>query len=110
VSQTAAFAVVFFFASAAASSAYLTVSECFPLEIRALTIAVFYALGTGLGGIAAPWIFGALIGTGRPAAIAGGYVFGAALMLLAAAVAWKLGVAAERRMLEEVAHPLSRVG
>jgi MFS family permease len=109
VSQTAAFAVVFFFASAAASSAYLTVSECFPLEVRALTIAVFYALGTGLGGVAAPWIFGTLIGTGKPAAIAGGYGFGAALMLLAAVVAWKLAVPAEKRMLEDVAHPLSRV-
>jgi MFS family permease len=101
--------VVFFFASAAASSAYLTVSECFPLEVRALTIAVFYALGTGLGGVAAPWIFGTLIGTGKPAAIAGGYGFGAALMLLAAVVAWKLAVPAEKRMLEDVAHPLSRV-
>lgn len=109
VSQTVAFAVVFFFASAAASSAYLTVSECFPLEVRALTIAVFYALGTGLGGIAAPWIFGTLIGTGKPAAIAGGYVFGAMLMLLAAVIAWKLAVPAERRMLEDVAHPLSRI-
>ena len=107
VTQTLAFAVVFFFASAAASSAYLTVSECFPLEVRALAIAVFYAFGTALGGIAAPWIFGTLIGTGDPRAIAAGYGFGAALMLVAAVVALWLGVAAERRPLEDVARPLS---
>jgi MFS family permease len=107
VTQTLAFAVVFFFASAAASSAYLTVSESFPLEVRALAIAVFYALGTALGGIAAPWIFGTLIGTGDPRAIAAGYGFGALLMLIAAVVALWLGVAAERRPLEDVARPLS---
>ena len=56
--------VIFFFASAAASSAYLTVSETFPLEIRALAIAFFYAVGTGIGGVAGPWLFGALIDTG----------------------------------------------
>jgi MFS family permease len=107
VTLTLGFAVVFFFASAAASSAYLTVSESFPLEVRALAIAVFYAVGTALGGIAAPWIFGTLIGTGDPRAIAGGYAFGAVLMLIAAVVALWLGVAAERRSLEEVAPPLS---
>ncbi|MFO7277917.1 MAG: MFS transporter [Pseudomonadota bacterium] len=110
VSLTVSFAVVFFFASAAASSAYLTVSECFPIEVRALAIAVFYALGTGLGGVAAPWVFGSLIGTGDPASIAGGYAFGAVLMLIAAAVAWWFGVAAERRALEDVARPLSTAG
>ncbi len=109
VTQTVAFAVVFFFASAAASSAYLTVSECFPLEVRALAIAVFYALGTGLGGVAAPWIFGTLIGTGDPVSVAWGYVFGASLMLVAAFVAWRLAVPAERRALEDVARPLSSV-
>ena len=107
VTLTIAFSVVFFFASCAASSAYLTVSESFPLEVRALAIAVFYALGTGLGGVAAPWVFGTLIGSGNPASIAGGYAFGAALMLLAGLVAWWLAVAAERRSLEEVARPLS---
>ena len=66
VGQTGAWMVVFFFASAAASSAYLTVSESFPLEVRALAIAVFYALGTGIGGMASPWLFGSLIGTGDP--------------------------------------------
>jgi len=110
VSLTVSFAVVFFFASAAASSAYLTVSECFPIEVRALAIAVFYALGTGLGGVAAPWVFGSLIGTGDPASIAGGYAFGAVLMLIAAAVARWFGVAAERRALEDVARPLSTAG
>jgi MFS family permease len=109
VTQTIAFAVVFFFASAAASSAYLTVSESFPLEVRALAIAVFYALGTALGGIAAPWIFGSLIGTGDPHSVAWGYAFGAALMIGAALVELWLGVAAERRALEEVARPLSSV-
>ena len=62
--QTVAWTVIFFFASAAASSAYLTVSETFPLEVRALAIAFFYAVGTGVGGISAPWLFGALIDTG----------------------------------------------
>jgi len=107
--QTLAWTLVFFFASAAASSAYLTVSESFPLEVRALAIALFYALGTALGGIAAPWIFGALIGTGEPSAIAWGYAAGAALMLVAAAIELWLGVAAERRALEDVARPLSCV-
>ena len=107
ITLTAAFSAVFFFASCAASSAYLTVSESFPLEVRALAIAVFYALGTGLGGVAAPWVFGTLIGSGNPAAIAGGYAFGAGLMLLAGILAWWLAVAAERRPLEEVAEPLS---
>jgi len=107
--QTLAWTIVFFFASAAASSAYLTVSESFPLEVRALAIALFYALGTALGGVAAPWIFGTLIGTGDPAAIAWGYAAGAALMLLAAGAELWLGVAAERRALEDVARPLSCV-
>jgi MFS family permease len=109
VSLTVAFTVVFFFASPAASSAYLTVSESFPLEVRALAIAVFYAFGTALGGVAAPWIFGELIASGQPDAIAGGYGFGAALMVVAAAVEAWLGVAAERKPLEEVAQPLSSV-
>jgi MFS family permease len=107
IGQTAMWSVIFFFASAAASSAYLTVSEVFPLELRALAIAVFYALGTGAGGIAAPWLFGALIGTGERVAVFGGYALGAALMIAAAAVQWRLGVDAERVSLEGVALPLS---
>ena len=105
--QTALWSVIFFFASAAASSAYLTASEVFPLELRALAIAVFYALGTAAGGVAAPWIFGALIGTGERSAVFWGYAFGAALMLVAAIVEWRIGVDAERVSLEGVAAPLS---
>lgn len=105
--QTLAWSVVFFFASAAASSAYLTVGESFPLEIRALAIAAFYTLGTGAGGIAGPWLFGTLIGTGERSAIAAGYGFGAVLMIIAAGVAWRWGLAAERRSLESLARPLS---
>lgn len=105
--QTAMWTVIFFFASAAASSAYLTASEVFPLELRALAIAVFYALGTAAGGVAAPWLFGALIGTGERLAVFWGYALGATLMLIAAAVEWRLGVNAERSALEDVATPLS---
>jgi MFS family permease len=105
--QTALWTVIFFFASAAASSAYLTASEIFPLELRALAIAVFYALGTAAGGVLAPWLFGALIGTGERVAVFWGYGLGAALMLIAAAVEWRLGVDAERVSLERVATPLS---
>jgi len=105
--QTVAWTLVFFFASAAASAAYLTVGECFPLEVRALSIALFYALGTGIGGVAAPWIFGRLVGTGEAGAVAAGYGFGALLMLAAGAVALRLGVDAEGKSLENVAAPLS---
>jgi MFS family permease len=108
--QTAAWSVVFFFASAAASAAYLTAGECFPLEMRALAIALFYAVGTGLGGFAGPWLFGTLIGTGDRDAIAWGYAFGSLLMLIAAATAFRYGVAAERQPLESVARPLTSVG
>ncbi|WP_028228628.1 MFS transporter [Paraburkholderia ferrariae] len=107
--QTAAWTVIFFFASAAASSAYLTVSESFPLEIRALAIAVFYAFGTGLGGIVGPAFFGRLIDTHRPEAVFTGYLVGSALMVAAAVVAAIWGVDAERRPLERVAAPLSAV-
>jgi len=105
--QTACWTVIFFFASAAASSAYLTVSETFPLEIRALAIAIFYAIGTGIGGIAAPALFGALIETGSRGSVFAGYLFGAVLMLIAGLVQARWGVAAERRPLEEIAKPLS---
>ena len=107
--QTLAWTLVFFFASAAASSAYLVVSESFPVEVRALAIALFYALGTGIGGIGAPWLFGVLIGTGAPIAIASGYALGALLMLAAGASAWRYGIAAERKALEDVARPLSSI-
>jgi MFS family permease len=107
LTQTIAWSVIFFFASAGASAAYLTVGECFPLETRASSIAVFYAIGTAAGGIIGPAMFGALIDTGAPAQILWGYVLGGALMLAAAAVELKLGVAAERCALEDVATPLS---
>jgi MFS family permease len=105
--QTVAWMVIFFFASAAASSAYLTVSETFPLEIRALAIAFFYALGTGIGGVAGPWLFGALIDTGSRWSVFGGYLLGSVLMLAAALIAARWGVAAERKPLEAVARPLA---
>ena len=99
--------VIFFFASAAASSAYLTVSETFPLEIRALAIAFFYAVGTGVGGIVGPSLFGALIDTGSRMSVFGGYLFGAVLMILGGLVAWRWAVPAERKPLELVARPLT---
>jgi MFS family permease len=99
--------VIFFFASAAASSAYLTVSESFPLEMRALAIAVFYSLGTGLGGISGPVLFGALIETGSRGSVFAGYLVGAALMMAAAAVHAAWGLAAERKPLEAVARPIT---
>src|SRR5215471_17140489 len=105
--QTIAWMVIFFFASAAASSAYLTVSETFPLEVRALAIAFFYALGTGIGGIAGPWVFGALIDTGSRWSLYGGYLIGSVLMLAAAMIAARYGVAAERKPLESVSRPLA---
>ena len=105
--QTVAWTVIFFFASAAASSAYLTASETFPLEIRALAIAFFYAVGTGIGGVGAPWLFGALIDTGSRLSLFGGYLLGAALMMTAAIIAARFGIAAERKPLEAVATPLS---
>jgi MFS family permease len=106
-SQTALWTVIFFFASAAASSAYLTVSEIFPLEIRALAIAFFYSLGTAAGGIAAPWLFGSLIGSGSRENIFLGYVAAAALMFAAAFIEIVWGVKAERTSLEQLANPLS---
>ena len=98
---------IFFFASAAASAAYLTVSESFPLEARALAIAFFYAVGTALGGAAAPWLFGILVASGERGAVFGGYLFGSALMIVAALTELAIGVKAERQPLESVARPLS---
>jgi MFS family permease len=105
--QTAAWTIIFFIASAAASAAYLTVGESFPLEARAIVIALFYAAGTAIGGVAAPTLFGALIATGSRDALMWGYLGGAALMLIAAATEAWIGVAAERQPLESVARPLS---
>jgi MFS family permease len=105
--QTLAWTIIFFVASAAASSAYLTVSEIFPLEIRAFAIAIFYATGTLAGGVGAPILFGWIIGTGSKDALFIGYLVAAALMILGALVEWWIGVAAERRSLEHIAAPLS---
>ena len=105
--QTIAWAAIFFFASPAAGSAYLTVSEVFPVEIRALAIAVFYSLGTAIGGAGAPYLLGSLIETGSRVSVFAGYLLGAGLMILAAIVELAWGVAAERKPLESVAQPLS---
>lgn len=106
-SQTVMWSIIFFFASAAASSAYLTVSEIFPLEIRAMAIAFFYSIGTAAGGIAAPWLFGTLIGTGSRSNVFYGYLAGAAMMLAAALTEIIWGIRAEQQSLENVAAPLS---
>lgn len=105
--QTFAWMLIFFFASAAASSAYLTASEIFPLETRGLAISIFYASGTAIGGATGPVLFGYLIGTGSPWVVAGGYIFAAALMLAAAFAEAILGIDAEGRSLEQIADPLS---
>ncbi len=107
LTQTLAWVVVFFFASAAASSAYLTASEIFPLETRALAIAVFYALGTLIGGAGAPWLFGHLIAADSAWALSGGYAFAGVLMLAGAVMEIWLGIDAEGRSLEDIAEPLS---
>jgi MFS family permease len=107
VSLTVLWCVVFFFASAAASAAYLTVSEVFPLEIRALAIAFFYAVGTGLGGILGPALFGKLIASKSYTEMTVGFLIGAVWLAVAGIVAWFLAVDAERKPLEEVAQPLT---
>ncbi len=108
-SQTIAWMIIFFFASPAASAAYLTVSETFPLEVRALAIAMFYAIGTGIGGVAGPALFGVLIDTGSRNSVFAGYLLGSVLMVAAALIAWRYGVNAERKPLESVASSLSVV-
>jgi MFS family permease len=106
VGQAAWFTAIFFIASSAASSAYLTVSEIFPVEIRALAISVFYAAGTLIGGVGAPVLFGHLIQSGSRAAVFDGYMAGAILMLIGAVAEVHLGVDAERQSLESIAAPL----
>jgi MFS family permease len=104
---TVAWAVVFFLASAGSSAVYLTVSEVFPLEIRALSIALFYAVGTGLGGIIGPVLFGHLVGTGQLGAVAVGYYIGAAVMAAGGVLEIIIGIEAEGKSLEDLAAPLS---
>jgi MFS family permease len=105
---TLCWSAIFFVASAAASSAYLTVSEIFPLEMRAISISLFYAAGTALGGFAGPPLFGAMIESGSREALFGAYAFASFLMCAAALVAAHLGIDAERKSLEEVAPPLGQ--
>ncbi len=105
--HTLMWSIAFFFASAAASSGYLTVSEVFPLELRALAIALFYAIGTGTGGLIAPTLFGALIESNSRTELFYGYALAGALMIGAGLLAWRIGVSAERRSLEDIAPPLS---
>jgi MFS family permease len=107
VTQTIVWLVIFFFASAAASSAYLTTSEIFPLETRALAIACFYALGTAIGGSLSPLLFGWLIESGSSWMVSIGYALSALLLLMAAVTEWKLGIDAEGKSLESIASPLS---
>jgi MFS family permease len=109
VTQTILWCIVFFFASAAASAGYLTVSEVFPMEIRAMAIALFYAIATGIGGISGPVIFGQLIGTGNATNLFIAYLVGAGFMVLAAVVELVLGVRAEGQSLENVATPLTAI-
>ena len=106
-SQTAAWCVIFFIASAGASSAYLTVSEIFPMETRAMAISFFYAVGTAIGGITGPLLFGRLIETGAETNVMYGYLLGAALMIGAGVVEIVLGVEAAGKQLEDIAKPLT---
>jgi MFS family permease len=106
--MTIAWSVIFFFASAGASAAYLTVSELFPMEARAMAIALFFAIGTGIAALS-PTLFGALIATKSRTNVNYGYLIGAALMIAAGLVAVFLAVAAERKTLEDVARPLTAV-
>jgi MFS family permease len=105
--QTVAWCVIFFFASAGASAAYLTVSEIFPMETRAMAIAFFYATGTIVGGFGGPLLFGALIQSGKPSQIFIGYVVGAAVMIVGGVIQALMGVEAAGRDLEDIAPPLS---
>ncbi|WP_446744574.1 MFS transporter [Silvibacterium acidisoli] len=105
--QTICWTVIFFVASSAASAAYLTVSEIFPLEVRAMAISVFYAFGTLIGGVGAPALFGSLIQSGSQINLFWGYIGAAVLMLFAAAFELYAGVAAEGRSLEQISKPLS---
>lgn len=110
ITQTICWTCIFFVASSAASAAYLTVSEIFPLEVRAMAISVFYAIGTLIGGVAAPALFGALIESGSRSKLLGGYLGAAVFMIVAALTEMKIGVAAEGQSLEKISKPLSARG
>jgi MFS family permease len=106
---TLCWSVVFFFASAGVSAAYLTVSEIFPMETRALAIALFYAVGTGIGGIAGPQVFGRLVPTGNATDVFLALALGAVLMIVGGLIEIVFGVKAERKGLEGIAKPLTAV-
>lgn len=110
LTQAVSWSIIFFIASSAASSAYLTVSEVFPLEIRAIAIALFYTCGTFAGGVGGPALFGYLVGTGSRELLFRGYLAGALAMVVGGAAEAVLGVDAEGKSLEEIASPLARVG
>jgi MFS family permease len=105
--QTVAWCIIFFFASAGASAAYLTVSEIFPMETRAMAIAFFYATGTIVGGFGGPLLFGALIQSGSPSQVFIGYLVGAVVMIVGGVIQAVMGVEAAGRDLEDIAPPLS---
>jgi MFS family permease len=107
VTMTACWCAVLFFASAGASAAYLTVSEVFPMETRAMAIAFFYAIGTAAGGISGPLLFSSLVSTGKVPDTALAFTIGAVLMIAAGLVEVALGVRAERKGLEDIARPLT---
>ena len=108
--QTVCWCVIFFFASAGASAAYLTVSEIFPVEVRAKAIAVFFAIAQSFGAFG-PWLYGQLIGSGHDHfRLFIGYLIGSAVMIVGGIVEITLGLAAELKALEDVASPLSSVG
>jgi hypothetical protein len=100
------FSVIFFVASSAASAAFLTVSEIFPLEIRAFAIAIFYAIGTLLGGVGAPLLFGGLISSGSRMNVGYGYLLGAVLMILGSICEMWIGVEAAGKSLESISKPI----
>jgi MFS family permease len=110
ISFTACICVVFFFASAGASAAYLTVSEIFPMETRALCIAVFYAVGTGIGGVIGPQVFSRLINTGSYVQVFYALGLGGVMMIIGGLVELAFGIDAERRSLESIARPLTAAG
>jgi len=105
--QALCWSVIFFIASSAASAAYLTVSEIFPLEIRAVAISIFYACGTLVGGVAGPALYGYIVGTGSRDLLFWGYMAGAAVMIAGGLVEAVLGVSAEGKSLEDIAQPIA---
>eukprot|EP00998_Keelungia_sp_KM082_P006097 NODE_236_length_2238_cov_66.065372_g230_i0.p1 GENE.NODE_236_length_2238_cov_66.065372_g230_i0~~NODE_236_length_2238_cov_66.065372_g230_i0.p1 ORF type:complete len:655 (+),score=122.40 NODE_236_length_2238_cov_66.065372_g230_i0:86-2050(+) len=103
ITQTVAWCVIFFIASPSASSAYLTISEIFPLEVRAMSISVFYSAGTAVGGVSGPVLFGALVEQKQPVYVVYGYAIGSGLMVLAALAEWFWGVETAGQSLEHIA-------